>query len=92
MNKKYSKLDILRWVILIIIAITNIYIVKNPVLSLLIFLLPITFVFLHSGNYFGWVHTLIMFVLIIAIGFLGEYLGVHTGVIFGNYYYNLAPM
>lgn len=91
MNKKYSKLDILRWVILIIIAITDIYFVKNPLLSFLIFLLPITFAFLHSGNYFGWVNTLIMFALIIAIGFLGEYLGVHTGVIFGNYYYNPSP-
>ncbi len=91
MLKKISRLDILRWTILIVIAVTNVYLIKNPLLSLVIFLLPITFVFLHGGKYFGWVHITIMFLIIMAIGFLGEYLGVHTGVIFGNYYYNPSP-
>ena len=91
MIKKYSKLDILRWVILLAIAITDIYFVKNPLLSFIIFLLPVTFAALHSGNYFGWVNTVVMFAIIIIVGFGGEYLGVHTGLVFGNYYYNPSP-
>lgn len=91
MTKKYSKLDIARWLILIIIAVTDIYFVKNPLLSFLIFLLPVTFAVLHSGNYFGWLNTAIMFAIIIIVGFSGEYLGVHTGLVFGNYYYNPSP-
>lgn len=80
-----------RWALLIIIALTNIYVVKNPLLGLLIFFMPVTFAFLHSKSYFGLRNTLIMFAIIIVVGFLGEYLGVHTGRIFGDYFYNSNP-
>lgn len=79
------------WVILIIIAITNIYIVKNPGLSFVIFLLPFTFALLHSFMFFGKKHTLIIFAIIMLTSFTAEVIGVHTGKIFGHYFYNTNP-
>ncbi len=90
-NKQLDRGALVRWTLLIIIALTNIYVVKNPMLGLLIFFMPVTFAFLHSKKYFGLRNTLIMFAIIIAIGFMGEYLGVHTGKVFGDYFYNSNP-
>ncbi len=80
-----------RWVILIIIAVTSMYVVKEPLLALIIFFLPVTWAFLHGRRFFGLRNILIMFAIIIVVGFLGEYLGVHTGKVFGDYFYNSNP-
>lgn len=81
----------IRWVLIGIIAITAIYKVNNPILGLLIFFLPFTFALLHSRIFFTLRHTLVIFAIIIGVSFVGEYLGVHTGKIFGDYYYNADP-
>lgn len=84
-------LNTIRWILLGIIALTNIYIVKNPGLSFVIFLLPFIFALLHSLSFFGKKHTLVLFAIIMVVSFLAEYLGVHTGAVFGHYYYNASP-
>lgn len=81
----------MRWVILALIAITNVWIVRDPLLALLIFFLPITWAFLHGRRYFGLRNMLVMLAIIFVVGYVGEWLGVHTGRIFGDYFYNSNP-
>jgi putative membrane protein len=77
-----------RWGILAAIAVTDVFVVKNSALSFVVFLLPIVFVTLHSCKLFGKKHTAVMFATIILVSFAAEYIGVHTGKLFGLYYYN----
>ena len=91
MLNKITTSTYIRWVLLLVIAVTDIYVVKNPTLQVLIFFLPPIFALLHSFNYFGKKNTLVMFLIIIVVSFAAEYLGVHTGKIFGLYYYNPSP-
>jgi putative membrane protein len=78
----------IRWAILIAILITNIWVVHNPALSFLIFLAPAVWALLHSFENFGRKHTAIIFSIIVIISFAAEYIGVHTGQLFGPYFYN----
>lgn len=80
----------LRWLLLAAIAVTNIYAVTNPGLGLIVFLLPITFALLHSLVMFGRRHTIVLFAIIMIVSFAAEWLGVHTGEVFGHYYYNTS--
>ena len=77
-----------RWTILIIIALTNVCTVRNSGLAFIVFLLPPIFALLHSIALFGKKHTAVIFAIIISVSFLAEYLGVHTGQVFGHYFYN----
>ncbi len=91
MKKKlahYQKTAWVRWLILIIIGITNIYIVTSPAAAFIVFLLPITFALLHSFIMFGKKNTLVIFAIIMLISYFAEVIGVHTGELFGVYYYN----
>lgn len=78
----------LRWAILAVIAVTNLWVVHNPTLAFVVFLLPAIFSLLHSFALFGKMHTLVIFAIIITVSFAAEYLGVHTGKVFGLYFYN----
>jgi putative membrane protein len=78
----------IRWLLLILVAITGVYTVHNPALAFLIFLLPVTWALLHSLELFGKRHTLVVFGIIVVVSFIAEYIGVHTGKLFGPYYYN----
>jgi putative membrane protein len=71
-----------------LIAITSVFAVHNSALAFIVFLLPTTFALLHSLELFGKKHTAALFAIIILVSFAAEYLGVHTGKIFGLYYYN----
>jgi putative membrane protein len=77
-----------RWVILIAILLTNIWAVHNPALSFLVFLMPPVWALLHSLELFGKKHTAVIFSIIILVSFAAEYIGVHTGQLFGPYFYN----
>lgn len=90
-TQKPDKGTVARWVILAIIAITNMWIVHSPPLALIIFFLPVTWAFLHGRRYFGLRNILVMLGLILVVGFIGEWLGVHTGRVFGDYFYNSNP-
>lgn len=90
-HKRYysgMNINIVRWILLALLLITNIYIVTNPAIAFLVFLLPITFALLHGFSYFGKKHTLIIMAIIMVVSYTAEYIGVHTGVLFGPYYYN----
>lgn len=77
-----------RWAILVAILLTNIWTVHNPALSFLIFLMPPIWALLHSIELFGKKHTAVIFSIIVLVSFTAEYLGVHTGQVFGPYFYN----
>jgi len=78
----------IRWAILIAIAISSIWVTHNPALSFIIFLLPPLWALLHSLELYGKKHTLVIFTIIILVSFTAEYIGVHTGKLFGLYFYN----
>lgn len=86
--KVTNHLTKVRWAILIAILLTNIWVVHNPGLSFLVFLLPPVWALLHSLELFGKKHTAVIFSIIILVSFTAEYLGVHTGQVFGPYFYN----
>src|SRR6218665_3944232 len=90
-HKSSKATSVACWVILAIVAITNIYIVKNPGLSTIIFFLPFVFALLHSFMFFGKKHTFVIFAIIMLTSYTSEFLGVHTGQVFGHYFYNAAP-
>lgn len=83
-----SKNTWFRWSLLALIGITNIYIVTTPAVAFLVFLLPITFALLHSFLFFGKKNTLVIFGIIMLVSYFAEFIGVHTGHLFGSYYYN----
>jgi len=78
----------LRWSMLIAIALTGIWTVHNPALAFIVFLLPPVWALLHSFELFGKKHTAVVFAIIIVVSFIAEYFGVHTGRLFGPYFYN----
>lgn len=85
---KKDRITIFRWVLLAVILVTGFINLHNGALSLLLYCLPVLFVFLHGGKYFGWRGITVFFGLIFIVTFVTEFLGVHTGRIFGDYFYN----
>ena len=77
-----------RWAMLVVIALSGIWTMHNPALAFILFLLPPLWALLHSFENFGKKHTLVIFGIIMAVSFTAEYLGVHTGEVFGPYFYN----
>lgn len=78
----------LRWSILVLILITTFTGVISGPLALVVYILPTIFIFMHGARYLGRKNILLFFILTYIITFAAEYLGVHTGQIFGTYYYN----
>lgn len=87
----YHNLDtptVVRWGLLVLISVSGFISVQNSAVAFLFYLLPMVFVFMHGSRYLGKRGIVIFFVLIFTVTFIAEYLGVHTGRIFGDYYYN----
>ncbi len=78
----------LRWSILVLILVTTFTSVIAGPLALVVYILPTIFVFMHGARYLGRKNIFLFFILTYVITFTAEYLGVHTGQIFGTYYYN----
>ena len=83
---KYSSL---RWAILALILLAEFITIKNGLIALVVYILPTIFIFMHGSRFLGRKNILIFFVTIFIISYITEYLGVSTGKIFGDYYYNL---
>ena len=83
-----DKLSWLRWVILALIVASGFISIKGGVWAILIYFLPTVFVFMHGSRFLGKKNILIFFVVVFAVTFVAEYLGVNTGKLFGDYYYN----
>lgn len=89
LNKpKYDLAALVRWGLLLVILMSGFVSVQSGVVAFLLYLLPMIFVFMHGSRYLGKREIIVFFVLIFIVTFTAEYLGVHTGQIFGNYFYN----
>ena len=84
----YDKLSLLRWIILIFILTLGLLPTVTGPLALVVYLLPALFVFMHGSRFLGRKNILIFFAVTYIVTFTAEYLGVNTGRIFGDYYYN----
>lgn len=80
--------SLLRWLILIAIVITSFVSTNNGGLAILIYLLPSIFIFMHGSRFMGKKNIFIFFIVVCGVTFIAEYLGVNTGKLFGDYYYN----
>jgi len=83
-----DRLNNLRWVLLVIVLMSEFVAINNGLISLAIYVLPTLFIFLHGSRFMGRKNILIFFITIFVVSYTAEYLGVSTGKIFGDYYYN----
>jgi putative membrane protein len=92
MNKiqKLDRNNLFRWLLLILIIITSFFSVKNGGLAIIVYLLPTIFIFMHGSRFLGKKNIAIFFIVVCAVTYIAEYLGVNTGRLFGEYYYNLV--
>jgi putative membrane protein len=90
MNKihKLDRNNLFRWLLLILIIITSFFSVKNGGLAIIVYLLPTIFIFMHGSRFLGKKNIAIFFIVVCAVTYIAEYLGVNTGRLFGEYYYN----
>lgn len=86
--KKLDKNNLFCWLLLILIIITSFFSVKNGGLAIIVYLLPTIFIFLHGSKFLGKKNITIFFAVVCIVTFIAEYLGVNTGRLFGEYYYN----
>jgi putative membrane protein len=87
-NSSLDKLSTLRWVLLSIAAVTSFITINNGILAFLIYLIPTIFIFMHGSRFLGKKNIAIFFVVVCVVTFIAEYLGVNTGKLFGEYFYN----
>ncbi len=88
-NTKIDKSSTFRWFILALIVLTSLISFGGGLLPLLIYFLPAVFIFMHGSKYLGRKNIILFFIVIFIVSYTTEYLGVSTGKIFGDYYYNL---
>ncbi len=86
-NPATDHLAWVRWALLALIILTGFVTIGGP-LALLIYVLPTVFVLMHGSRYVGRKNIVLFLVVICVVTYTTEYLGVHTGKIFGDYYYN----
>jgi putative membrane protein len=83
-----DKNRLLRWAILFMIIASSFMAVKNGLLAIFIYVLPVVFIYMHGSRFLGKKNIIIFFIVVSATTFIAEYLGVNTGRLFGEYYYN----
>lgn len=57
--------------------------------------MQVAFAFIHWATWAGWRTALIGFVIVFGVSYLSEFIGTHTGLIFGDYFYSdtlLGPL
>ena len=84
------------WVIL---ALAFFYILMpegtNPAIMLLLGEMQVAFAFVHWSTWAGWRTALLGFAIVFGISYTSEFIGTHTGLVFGDYYYSdtlLGPL
>jgi putative membrane protein len=87
-RNKLDKLNWLRWTILALIVLTSFISFGNGALAILTYLLPTIFIFMHGSRFLGKKNIFIFFIVVCIVTYTAEYLGVNTGKLFGDYYYN----
>jgi len=86
-------------VIWVILALAFLYIWMpegtNPAIMLLLGEMQVAFAFVHWSTWAGWRTALLGFVIVFGISYTSEFIGTHTGLVFGDYYYSdtlLGPL
>lgn len=84
------------WVIL---ALAFLYILMpegtNPAIMLLLGEMQVAFALVHWSTWAGWRTALLGFAIVFGISYTSEFIGTHTGLVFGDYYYSdtlLGPL
>ena len=85
---KKDKYNLIRWLILVLIIITSFFRIENGGLAIIVYLLPTIFIFMHGSRFLGKKNIAIFFIVVCMVTYIAEYLGVNTGRLFGEYYYN----
>lgn len=87
------------WLIWVILAMAFIYILlpegTNPALMFLFGEMQVLFALVHWSTWAGWRTALTGFAIVFGISYLSEFIGTHTGLVFGDYYYSptlLGPL
>ena len=82
--------DIARWVLLgLLVASTALPPTGvNPGLAFLVGELPVVIALWHFIAWAGWRMAWLSFAVIYVVAFTSEFIGTHTGVVFGNYFYS----
>lgn len=88
LDRGSDKNSLIRWLILLLIIITSFIGIKNGGLAIIVYLLPTIFIFMHGSRFLGKKNITIFFLVVCVVTFTAEYLGVNTGRLFGEYYYN----
>lgn len=87
------------WLLWVILAFAFVYTLApedtNPAIMLLLGEMQVAFAFIHWATWAGWRTALIGFVIVFGVSYLSEFIGTHTGLIFGDYFYSdtlLGPL
>ena len=84
------------WVILAL-AVLYIWMPEgtNPAIMLLLGEMQIAFALVHWSTWAGWRTALLGFAIVLGVPYTSEFIGTHTGLVFGDYYYSdtlLGPL
>jgi len=86
-------------VIWVILALAFVYILMpedtNPAIMLLLGEMQVAFALVHWSTWAGWRTALLGFAIVFGVSYTSEFIGTHTGLVFGDYYYSdtlLGPL
>ncbi len=87
------------WLLWAILALAFVYTLMpegtNPAIMLILGEMQVIFALVHWSTWAGWRTALLGFVIVFGISYSSEFIGTHTGLVFGNYYYSdtlLGPL
>lgn len=80
----------LRWVLLAALLVAAVLPQEgvNPVLALIVGELPVVIAIWHFAAWTNWRIALINFAIVYVVAYSFEFVGTHTGLVFGDYYYS----
>ena len=67
----------------------------NPAIMLLLGEMQVAFALVHWSTWAGWRTALLGFAIVFGVSYTSEFIGTHTGLVFGDYYYSdtlLGPL
>jgi len=82
--------DIVRWILLIALLASTVLPPSgvNPGLAFIVGELPVVIALLHFGSWVGWRMALLGLAVIYVVAYSFEFVGTHTGLVFGEYFYS----
>jgi len=78
------------WLLWAILALAFVYTLMpegtNPAIMLILGEMQVIFALVHWSTWAGWRTALLGFVIVFGVSYLSEFIGTHTGLVFGDYY------